>query len=97
MINILAVTLNTTLIFSGQAVDIASTQIALNRCPTCYEGNGLTSNRAILYPMKALFAVGGSAIAKEIEKSGHKKTARIFSIACFLVPSYIAYRNMRIK
>jgi hypothetical protein len=97
MLNILAITLNTSLIFSGQAVDIGSSEIALSRCRSCQESNGLTSNRAVLYPAKILFAVGGSAVAKEIEKSGHKKTARIFSIVMFLVPSYLAYKNMRIK
>lgn len=89
--------LNTTLIFSGQAIDQASTTIALNRCPQCSESNPLMKNPAVIYPARIGFALLGSAIANKIEKSGHKTTARIFSISLFVIPSVIAYHNMKVS
>lgn len=94
---LLASALNTTLIFSGQAIDQASTTIALNRCPQCSESNPLMQKPAVIYPARIGFALLGTAIAGEIEKSGHKKTARMFSIGLFIIPSVIAIHNMRIS
>jgi len=94
---LLASALNTGLIFSGQALDIASTKVALNRCPGCYESNPLMRNEFVMYGSKLGFSLLGVAIAGELEKSGHKKTARIFSIGLFIIPSIIAYHNMKVS
>lgn len=94
---LLASALNTTLIFSGQAIDQASTIVALNRCPECRETNPLMQKPAVIYPARIGFALLGVAIANEIEKSGHKTTARIFSISLFIIPSVIAYHNMKVS
>ena len=94
---LLASALNTGLIFSGQAIDQASTTIALNRCQGCSESNPLMKNPAVIYAARIGFALLGSAIANEIEKSGHKTTARIFSISLFVIPSVIAYHNMKVS
>ena len=99
MLNSLLLTsaLNTGLIFSGQALDIASTKVALSRCSQCYESNPLMRNEFVMYGSKLGFSLLGVAIANEIEKSGHKTTARIFSISLFVIPSVIAYHNMRVS
>jgi hypothetical protein len=64
MINslLLSTVLNSTLIFSGQAIDQASTIVALNRCPGCSESNPLMRNPAVIYPARIGFALFGVAI-----------------------------------
>lgn len=94
---LLASALNTTLIFSGQAIDIASTKVALNRCSGCYESNPLMRNPYVMYGSKLGFSLLGIAIAGELEKSGHKTTAKVFSISLFIIPSVIAYHNMKVS
>ena len=99
MINslLLSSALNTTLIFSGQALDIASTRVALSHCPSCYEGNGVTSNQAVLTGMKVGFGFFTLAITKELEKTGHKKAARILAITSFVIPAALAYHNLQVS
>ena len=94
---LLASALNTTLIFSGQAIDQVSTEVALNRCPACSESNPLMQKPVVVYPARIAFALLGTAIAGELEKEGHKKAARIFSISLFIIPSVIAIHNMRVS
>lgn len=94
---LLASALNTGLIFSGQAIDQVSTQVALNRCQACSESNPLMRKPAVVYPARIAFALLGSAIAGELEKEGHKRAARVFSITLFIIPSVIALHNMKVS